>query len=208
MPQVRVCWRLLFTRPGGSSARFYSAITTCIDQGQQRYQLILIVSKSQQNKPVQRDSYNMSLQRILSSTLGLSVGHPHAFLLQLAHGLLLYVCLSLFTSAWAATTVPVEVQMPGSQPGEAGNLESADKCDNCHQDSSPVVNIAHDWRGSMMSHAGRDPIYWATVAIAEQDFDGAGDLCIRCHTMGGWQGGNRGHQADVSANQLGIYPVS
>jgi hypothetical protein len=83
----------------------------------------------------------------------------------------------------------MEVQMPGSQPGEAGNIESVDKCDNCHQDSDPVVNIAHDWRGSMMSHAGRDPIYWATVAIAEQDFDGAGDLCIRCHTMGGWQAG-------------------
>ncbi|MEN8108782.1 MAG: hypothetical protein ABFS22_12355 [Pseudomonadota bacterium] len=79
--------------------------------------------------------------------------------------------------------------MPGTQPGEVGNLESADKCDNCHQADSPVVNIAHDWRGSMMSHAGRDPIYWATVAIAEQDFDGSGDLCIRCHTMGGWLAG-------------------
>ena len=140
----------------------------------------------------------MSLQRILSSTFGLSVGHPHAFLLQLAHGLMLCVCLSLFTSAWAATTVPMEVQMPGSQPGEAGNLESVDKCDNCHQSTSPVVNIAHDWRGSMMSHAGRDPIYWATVAIAEQDFDGAGDLCIRCHTMGGWQAG-RSTPTDASA---------
>jgi hypothetical protein len=27
------------------------------------------------------------------------------------------------------------------------------------------------------------------VAIAEQDFDGAGDLCIRCHTMSGWLAG-------------------
>ena len=80
--------------------------------------------------------------------------------------------------------------MPGTQPGEVGNIESVDKCDNCHQDNDPVVNIAHDWRGSMMAHAGRDPIFWATVAIAEQDFDGAGDLCIRCHTMGGWQAGN------------------
>ena len=88
--------------------------------------------------------------------------------------------------------------MPGTQPGEVGNLESADRCDNCHQDDSPVVNIAHDWRGSMMSHAGRDPIYWATVAIAEQDFDGAGDLCIRCHTLGGWLAG-RSTPTDASA---------
>ena len=42
----------------------------------------------------------------------------------------------------------------------------------------------------MMSHAGRDPIFWSTVAIAEQDFDGSGDLCIRCHTQGGWFDGN------------------
>ena len=89
----------------------------------------------------------------------------------------------------AAVTIPIEVQMPGTQPGETGNLESVSKCDNCHQANSPVVNIAHDWRGSMMSHAGRDPIFWATVAIAEQDFDGSGDLCIRCHTMGGWLAG-------------------
>lgn len=89
----------------------------------------------------------------------------------------------------AAETVPIEVQLPGTQPGEVGNLEGPDKCDNCHQATSPAVTIAHDWRGSMMAHAGRDPIFWATVAIAEQDFDGSGDLCIRCHTMGGWLGG-------------------
>jgi hypothetical protein len=92
----------------------------------------------------------------------------------------------------------MEVQMPGTQPGEVGNLESADKCDNCHQDTDPVVNIAHEWRGSMMSHSGRDPLYWATVAIAEQDFDGAGDLCIRCHTLGGWLAG-RSTPTDASA---------
>jgi hypothetical protein len=40
-----------------------------------------------------------------------------------------------------------------------------------------------------MGNAGRDPIFWATLAIAEQDFDGAGDLCIRCHSSGGWMGG-------------------
>jgi hypothetical protein len=40
-----------------------------------------------------------------------------------------------------------------------------------------------------MGNAGRDPIFWATLAIAEQDFDGAGDLCIRCHSSGGWIGG-------------------
>ena len=101
------------------------------------------------------------------------------------------------SALYAATTVPIEVQMPGTQPGEA-SLESVTRCDNCHQADSPVVTIAHDWRGSMMSHAGRDPLYWATVAIAEQDFDGSGDLCIRCHTMGAWLDG-RSTPTDGSA---------
>ena len=89
----------------------------------------------------------------------------------------------------AAETVPPDIQQPGTQPTEIGNLESPDKCDNCHGGYNSAVEPAHNWRGSMMAHAGRDPIFWATLAIAEQDFDGAGDLCIRCHSTGGWLAG-------------------
>jgi hypothetical protein len=80
--------------------------------------------------------------------------------------------------------------MPGTQPGEVGNLETSTNCDGCHGDRGAGVEIAHEWRGSMMAHAGRDPIFWATMAIAEQDFDGAGDLCLRCHATSGWLRGN------------------
>ena len=97
-------------------------------------------------------------------------------------------CYSLGTAS-AADVVPTDIQQPGTQPGEISNLESPDKCDNCHGGYNTSVEPAHNWRGSMMSHAGRDPIFWATVAIAEQDFDGAGDLCIRCHSTGGWLAG-------------------
>ncbi len=89
----------------------------------------------------------------------------------------------------AADIVPNEIQQPGTQPGEVGNLESPDKCDNCHGGYDSAVEPAYNWRGSMMANAGRDPIFWATLAIAEQDFDGAGDLCIRCHSTGGWMAG-------------------
>jgi hypothetical protein len=93
--------------------------------------------------------------------------------------------MSFFTlgAALAADTVPTDIQQPGTQPGEIGNLESPNKCDNCHGGYNDSVEPAHNWRGSMMSHAGRDPIFWATVAIAEQDFDGSGDLCIRCQDV-------------------------
>ncbi len=104
--------------------------------------------------------------------------------------------------ATAATVVPAEIQQPGTQPGEVGNLESPDKCDNCHGGYNLSVEPAHTWRGSMMANAGRDPLFWATLAIAEQDFDGAGDLCIRCHSTGGWYGG-RSTPTDGSALTAG-----
>ena len=59
----------------------------------------------------------------------------------------------------------------------------------------------------MMSHAMRDGLFWATVAVAEQDFlpnsdpalrGGAGDLCLRCHGPNGWLGG-RSTPTDGSA---------
>ena len=102
--------------------------------------------------------------------------------------------------AWAADVVPTEIQMPGTQPNEIGNLESPNRCDNCHAgyndettaaagEGHPQDEPATGWRGAAMGNAGRDPIFWATMAIAEQDFDGSGDLCIRCHSTGGWYGG-------------------
>ena len=91
--------------------------------------------------------------------------------------------------ARTALVVPTDIQQPGTQPGQVGNLESPDKCDNCHGGYNTAVEPAYNWRGSMMANAGRDPIFWATVAIAEKDFNGSGDLCIRCHSTEGWYGG-------------------
>ena len=89
----------------------------------------------------------------------------------------------------AAITVPTDVQNPGTQPGQVFGLESPDKCDNCHGGYDRSHESAYAWRGSVMSQATRDPIFWATMAVAEQDFDGVGDYCLRCHTPAGWLGG-------------------
>ena len=105
----------------------------------------------------------------------------------------LFVLLScLVLPGFAAEVVPDAIKQPGTQPGEVSNFESPDKCDNCHggYDSATYSNEpAFGWRGGAMGNAGRDPIFWATLAIAEQDFDGVGDLCIRCHSTGGWYAG-------------------
>jgi hypothetical protein len=110
--------------------------------------------------------------------------------LVLSAGLILVLAAAV---VYAAVIVPTEIQQPGTQPQEVGNLESPDKCDNCHGGYDVSAEPAHNWRGSMMANAGRDPIFWATLAVAEQDFipgdGGAGDLCIRCHSTAGWLGG-------------------
>ncbi|MFQ5878164.1 MAG: hypothetical protein ACE5JH_10835 [Acidobacteriota bacterium] len=109
----------------------------------------------------------------------------------------------------ASAIVPEVVDQPGSQPLEA--MPSSTRCENCHGGSyDPAVEPGFNWRGSMMSHATRDPLFWATLDVAEQDFipnlpvwnnlnpgvdpgsdppGGVGDLCIRCHTPEGWIGG-------------------
>jgi hypothetical protein len=101
----------------------------------------------------------------------------------------LLICGISMQEGRAALVVPNEIQQPGTQPNEINNLESPDKCDNCHGGYDATVEPAFNWRGSMMANAGRDPIFWATLAIAEQDFDGAGDMCIRCHSAAGWYAG-------------------
>ena len=89
-------------------------------------------------------------------------------------------------SAMLALTVPTDIQQPGTQPLEVQQLKKPDDCGGCHGDYDQAVEPYRNWQGSMMAQAGRDPLFWACLAIAEQDFDGAGDLCIRCHASTGW----------------------
>jgi hypothetical protein len=97
--------------------------------------------------------------------------------------------LAMAHPAIAAATLPTDVQLPGTQPGEAKGIESVSKCDNCHGHYASQEEPWFQWAGGMMAHASRDPLFWAAVAIAEQSFQGAGDLCIRCHVPEGWLGG-------------------
>lgn len=106
--------------------------------------------------------------------------------------LILPIAVLAATSVYAAIVVPPEIQMPGTQSKEVKNFETPDRCDNCHggyDTSTYPQEPSFGWRGSAMGNASRDPIFWATLAIAEQDFDGSGDLCIRCHSAAGWYAG-------------------
>lgn len=80
------------------------------------------------------------------------------------------------------TTTVEDFFFPGTQPGHlaAGIAPSAD-CDTCH--SAPVYDR---WRGSVMSQAGRDPLFWSALYVANIDAPNAGEYCLRCHTPKGW----------------------
>lgn len=84
--------------------------------------------------------------------------------------------------------------LPGTQPEHLIDpIVDPTSCQSCH--TTPIYGA---WRGSMKSQAGRDPLFWAALHIANQDVENAGDFCLRCHTPRGWFGG-RSHPADGSA---------
>ena len=103
-----------------------------------------------------------------------------------------------------------EIFLPGMQPEEAGiEFAKVEQCRMCH---SQTVNGPADpvlsWQGGMMSQAARDPIFLATMTIANQDVGGAGEFCLRCHTPRGWLEG-RSTPADGSRlNREDLHGVS
>lgn len=111
------------------------------------------------------------------------------------------------------------LRMPGTQPGQV-TLTGSKACHKCHGGGDrPFVKDAPDgrgrtdyeeynlfkaWQGSMMGNSARDPLMFATFAVAAQDskhvlgsYD-AVDLCLRCHFPKGWLEG-RSAALDASA---------
>jgi len=97
------------------------------------------------------------------------------------------------------TPLPVEsdprVRMPGTQPAQNVDLESPNRCLNCHADYNAQVEPGHNWKGSMMAQSARDFLFWACMTVAGQDSiwalgnPNAVDICERCHFPEGWLGG-------------------
>ncbi len=99
-------------------------------------------------------------------------------------------------------TTALDFFLPGTQPNQlTATIPDATDCDVCH-----TAAIYDKWRGSMMSQAGRDPVFWAALSRANEDMPDSGDYCLRCHTPKGWLEG-RSHPADGTAlttSDLGV----
>ncbi|MFN0205362.1 MAG: hypothetical protein ACKVS6_03510 [Planctomycetota bacterium] len=84
-----------------------------------------------------------------------------------------------------------DFKQPGTQPNTIVDpVQPSANCSLCHGDYDISVEPYGLWKSSMMAQAARDPLFHACLAIAEQDAPFSGDLCIRCHSPGGWLEGN------------------
>lgn len=109
----------------------------------------------------------------------------------------------LMANFMPTAVAPTDVQFPGTQPGQAALLPVVPNCAGCHGYYDQATEPLENWMGSMMAQAGRDPVFWAALAVAEGDYPGAGDFCIRCHSPRGWQEGRA-----VPTDGSGLDPVT
>ncbi|GAB4546924.1 MAG: cytochrome c family protein [Phycisphaerales bacterium] len=81
--------------------------------------------------------------------------------------------------------------IPGTQPNEfVDSLQSPLNCTGCHSGFDPVTAPYDRWNHSMMGQAGRDPIFYAALEVANNDVANVGELCLRCHVPLAWYAGN------------------
>lgn len=112
------------------------------------------------------------------------------------------------TTAMAWDPLPVALDpipfMPGTQPGTGVLLERSQNCLECHEGFDRASSPGFGWKGSMMGQAARDPLFWASMAVAAQDGIWAvgrpniADTCVRCHFPSGWVEG-RNEPANASS---------
>lgn len=60
-------------------------------------------------------------------------------------------------------------------------FQSPSNCSFCHGSLDDATDPYGTWSGSLMAQAGRDPLFFAQMALANQDVTNAGYFCMRCH---------------------------
>jgi hypothetical protein len=116
---------------------------------------------------------------------------------------LLQICLGALAALPLVLTVSAVTGAPrggngftdnASQPPLTFGILDPGDCSGCHGNFDSVNNIEPfpTWSGSMMANAGRDPIFWAALDVANRDLPGIGTYCLRCHAPAGWLAGRAG----------------
>ncbi|MHC4121445.1 MAG: hypothetical protein ACYSWO_28565 [Planctomycetota bacterium] len=103
-----------------------------------------------------------------------------------------------------------EVFLPGMQPNEAGiEFVKVQQCRMCHGgtengDADPFLS----WQTGLMSISAKNPLFRAALAIANQDVEGIGEFCLRCHAPRAWLEGRSTPTDGSSLNREDLYGVS
>lgn len=108
-----------------------------------------------------------------------------------------------------AVATTLSVATPGrAAPTEPGGLTNpiapSTDCRMCHtfdnakiHPDEPLYAPFPTWQGGLMANAARDPIFWAGVAVADQDHPGETIDCVRCHAPRAFLDG-RGTVTEIS----------
>jgi hypothetical protein len=85
----------------------------------------------------------------------------------------------------------------GTQPGLAHPISASANCMFCHgtYDAAHHLEPGETWQGSMMAQAGRDPLFWGALDVANHDLPSVGEWCLRCHAPAAFLGGRAGPPA-------------
>jgi hypothetical protein len=100
--------------------------------------------------------------------------------------------------------------LPGMQQKEAGiEFTKVQQCRMCHAGTkNGQADPFLSWQSGIMSLSARDPLFRAALAIANQDIEGIGEFCLRCHAPRAWLEG-RSTPTDANAlNKEDLYGVS
>ena len=90
---------------------------------------------------------------------------------------------------------------PGTQPDPTIDpFYEGIGCASCHGSYDANTAPFRSWIASMMAQSARDPIWQASVTIANQDVESAGQACIRCHAPTAWLGDRHGDGTMVDAS--------
>lgn len=101
----------------------------------------------------------------------------------------------LVAGAALADPVPATLRdfhVSGTQFGDAlpDNFQSPQVCQACHAHTGTSGEPYASWKGSLMANGGRDPLFFAQLATANQDVANVGYFCLRCHVPNGVASGH------------------
>lgn len=106
---------------------------------------------------------------------------------ELVWGVLIAVAIGALAFAQPIGTTKKNFSIPGTQPGTlTAPLVAPQQCSFCHADYSENQAPYNRWAYTAMAQSGRDPVFHAALAIAEQDASFVAELCLRCHIPATW----------------------